>query len=374
MAGQVQVRYIANFRNKPTGAATTPDDGNEDGFQIRRARLVFDGHIGSPKWEYQIQATANRDTSALEIEKAYIAYGLTDSVKIGAGRYKENFLRESYISDGKQLAVERSLVEQVFGTGYVEGLFAEVQPTQWLQLSASVTDGQRSGDPGGSSTGYLNGGNDFYADATDLAVTGRADVKLAGDWKQADDFAAWSGQPFALFVGGGVHYELAETGDTQASGTTGAVGPYDDFVTYSVDGLAKVGGLGIYAAFIGQHIDATDANARGNLDNHGALVQAGYFVIPDKLEPFARYEWLAVDDALHTNDLNLVTVGANYYFRKHAARISVDAVWALNNINSANTLDFAGPSGTGLSGLGLLADAPNRENQVVVRAQIQLLF
>jgi phosphate-selective porin OprO/OprP len=373
--GQIQARYIANFRNDSAGAPTSPDDGAETGFQIRRARLVLDGHIGSPKWEYGLQITANRDTTALEVEKAFVAYQLIDGIKVGGGRIKDNFLREESISDSKQLAVERSVVNQIFTTNYVEAVYAEAKPADAVQLSVSINDGAHSGDPGGSSTGFQNGGNDFNSDATDFAITGRLDLKLAGDWAQAEDFAAWSGQPTALFIGAAAHYELAESGDAQASGTTSVTGPYDDFVTYTADALFKAGGLGVYAAFVGQHIDATDGNTTpGSLDNFAALVQAGYFVIPDKFEPFIRYEWIGIDKAVATDNLNIVTVGANYYFKKHNAKLTLDAVWALDPVTNGNTLGFVGSSGTGLSGVGLLGDAAGQENQVAIRAQVQLLF
>jgi hypothetical protein len=61
--GQLQLRYIANFRDTNTGTST---DANEDGFQIRRAKIGFEGFIGNPKLEYRILFAPNRDTSAVE--------------------------------------------------------------------------------------------------------------------------------------------------------------------------------------------------------------------------------------------------------------------------------------------------------------------
>lgn len=372
--GQVQIRYLASLRDDSEGAATDPDDDDETGFQIRRARLVFEGHIGSPKIEYGLQITANRDTIALEVEKAYAAYAFTDTFRVGVGRFKDNFLREESISDGRQLAVERSLLNNIFTTNYAEGVYAEWAATEMVRLFFSVNDGSRSGDPGGTSTGFLNTGNDFHNDSTDVALTARADFKLAGDWKQADDFSAWSGEALGVFAGAAVHYELAETGDDQASGTTGVTGPYDDFVTYTLDALADWRGLAVYAAFIGQHINAADGNANGDLDNFGALVQAGFMVIPDKIEPFARYEWIGIDDEVADDDLNIVTIGANYYLKKHAAKFTLDAMWVMDPVTNANVLGFSGGAGTGLTGIGVLADDADEEDQIVLRASFQLLF
>ena len=49
-----------------------------------------------------------------------------------------------------------------------------------------------------------------------------------------------------------------------------------------------------------------------------------------------------------------------------ARLVTLDAVWALDNINAANTY------GVSLAGNGLLSDAPGKENQVTLRAQVQL--
>ena len=100
---------------------------------------------------------------------------------------------------------------------------------------------------------------------------------------------------------------------------------------------------------------------------YGAAAQAGY-TIADKFEPFARYEWIFPDEAMSTQQINIVTVGANYFIKKHVAKFTVDAMMALNNINAGNTFN------TGLAGLGLLTDESGRKSQIVIRAQFQLLF
>lgn len=182
-----------------------------------------------------------------------------------------------------------------------------------------------------------------------------------------DDFASWSGEPFAAFAGFGLHYEVAETGDGQTSGATASTGPYDSFLIWTFDGSIETNGLNIYAAILAMHTQATAANlVPGDMDNYGFIVQGGYMVIPDKLEPFLRYELVSVDGA--PDDVNIITLGANYYWRSHALKFSTDVVVALDPLTSANTL------GTSFSGAGLLTDNPTSGNQVAVRAQLQLLF
>lgn len=387
--GQIQARYIANFRNKVDNhengdgdLVKTTIDPSEDGFQIRRAKVGFEGFIGDPKLEYRILFAPNRDTGAVEIEDAWIAYTVMDGVKVWGGRYQDRFSREAYMSSKNQQTVDRSTVAYAFAgnDGFVEGVGVEwkVLP-DWLTLSANVNDGLNSGTQGGASTGFQNGGNDFNNDATDIAVTARADAKLTGDWKNMSDVEAWSSvEDLQIFLGGAVHYELGESGDRNAASnfkvTSPGLGaltiPYDDFTQFTVDGIVKIQGFSLMAAGYAWFIETPEAapTGKGTVEAYAATIQAGYFVIPDKLEPFVRYEYIMVDNALDTNDLSIVTGGFNYFFKKHAAKLTVDAVWAINNVNSANTF------GTSLSGVGLLTDDLHQENQVVVRAQFQLLF
>ena len=85
----------------------------------------------------------------------------------------------------------------------------------------------------------------------------------------------------------------------------------------------------------------------------------------------SRYEWIDTDQAIsgRTSQAHIVTIGTNYFFRKHAAKISTDVVWGINPLNNANTL------GGISSGQGLITDTSgSNDNQLAFRAQFQLLF
>lgn len=361
VGGQIQPRYIANFRDDTaTGGAGVPVDDNELGFQIRRVKFFFDGHLFNPKLTYRMQAAANRDTGGLELEEGFIAYACSDELKVLVGRFADPLLRDSFTSNSRQLAVERSITSYVFAANdnYSEGVAADWRPGEAWRIRGSVNDGIGSGNPGGT-------GNDFASDTTDFAATGRVDWRVTGNWKQMDDFSAWSGEPTALFLGAAVHYELAESGDGQVSAPL-----YDDFITYTVDGSVEAGGLNVFAAGIGQMVNTVGGAA--DLDNFGLLVQAGYMIVPDKFEPFARYEWVDIDTA--PDSLNIITAGLNYYWRAHAMKFTADVVYCLDPVTSATTFGATGSAGTSLSGMGLLADNPASDGQVSLRAQFQLLF
>lgn len=351
ISGIMQVRYVANSRDNAL------DDDFKTGFQLRRTKVKFEGNIISPKVFYAVQLAANRDTAGVELDLATIGYQLTDNVRVDAGRYKDPFLREEFTTASRQLAVERSLVNAIYTANYVDGVKFEADAGDLLKLYLSINDGVRSGDPGGI-------GNDFASDTTDFAVTARADARLAGEWSQFRDFAAWAGEPIGVFVGAALHYEITETGDMQI-----AAPGVDNFISYVVDGSLETAGLNLYGAFMGRHVELVETAVAGSFDDFGALLQAGYMIIPDKFEPFVRYEWISPDDARGFDDMSLVTIGANYYFKKHSAKFTTDLIWALDELNG-----FAFSSPTSRTGLGLLPDAPGQNNQIVLRMQFQLLF
>ncbi|MCI0677200.1 MAG: OprO/OprP family phosphate-selective porin [Phycisphaerales bacterium] len=360
VGGQIQPRYIANFRdNAPIVFGGPPADDDEFGFQIRRVKLFFDGHVFDPKLTYRVQVAANRDTGGLDLEEGIIGYATNDELRLFVGRFADPLLRDSFTSNSRQLAVERSITSYVFAANdnYTEGFGADWRPGEAWRFRATLNDGIGSGNPGGT-------GNDFANDTTDFAVTGRVDWKVAGNWKQMDDYAAWSGEPTAVFIGAALHYEVAETGDNQL-----AAPGFDDFFVYTLDGSIEMGGFNAFAAIIGQQVNTI---AIPNLNNFGFLVQAGYMIVPDKVEPFARYEPVDIDNA--PEELGIITAGLNYYWHANTVKFTADVVYCLDPVTNATTFGALGATGTGLTGLGLLPDNPASDGQVAVRAQFQLLF
>ncbi|MCX5659414.1 MAG: porin [Planctomycetota bacterium] len=366
ISGLIQARY--EYANRTTAKNPAPGSGGLDpednenlsGFEVSRTQLNFFGHVVSPAWTYYIRlATGSESESASSsvfVQRATIGYDIVDNVNLAVGRQRAAFLKEEMIDDGYQLAVDRSNVNQLFSAGYVEGLFLTWNPTDSVRIQASLNDGIRSGEF--SSLGYASDGND-------ITVTARGDVKLMGDWKQAEQFSAWNDQESALFVGAAVNYQLSQTGDN---------GGNNKDLRWTIDGQYKTGGLNVFAAIAYRNgYNDADTTLNTNSDQFGAVVQAGYFVIPDKFEPFARYEYLDLDNtadpgltggsSISTDPRvhHVVTGGANYYFAKQRVKATVDAGYAFN-------------SNTGALSQGFQTDVNNHGGQFLVRGQVQLMF
>jgi phosphate-selective porin OprO and OprP len=379
ISGAIQVRYIYNHRNEDTRFVDENLDGqndlanideNEAGFQVHRTHLAFDGHVTDPRLGYRVALQADRGNGSVGLLDAVVSYKVADHLTVEAGRRKLPFLREELLSGFHQLAVERSTVTEVFTLNRGEGVWFLCEPTDWAKVAVAISDGQNSGEIGGGPTGS----NDFDRDRTDFAVTARADAKLAGQWRQDQDFAAWDGEPLGVFLGAAIHYEIGETGDSAAINDA-------DYLAWTADGLVEFNRVSVMAAVMGGHpmglrsVDEFGRSHKFSRDNYGVLVQAAVFVIPDKLQPFIRYEYIRLDNAWDQS-VSLVTVGANYYLRRHNAKFTLDFIYAFDPL----TEDLDAQLGTGFgangvsSGLGLRPDNGEEDGQFAIRAQFQLLF
>jgi hypothetical protein len=390
IGGLAQVRYVATLRGvKNPGFTNDASDtvmaGHEDGFQMRRIELDFSGYIGSPKFDYAVTlrfdngghgefvdgpGVVGTNNSVVLAELGYkFDLGGDQAVRIFGGRFYDRFSREAMMGAGKQQTVERSAVDYIFAANddITEGVGIEWNPLpEYLKVAATFNNGIAAGSDSG--TPYNTNGYDFNTTNVDYSFTARADVKIVGDWAQAQDVESWSTAPdLQIFVGGGFHYEDAKHGQGNAQPTLNNGVVLGETSEWTADALLKCHGFGMMGSFYGLYLSDVVTGGPTSLRTYGATVQAGY-TIADKVEPFARYEWIFPDEAASSQPLNLVTVGANYFIKKHVAKFTVDAIWALNNISNGNTFD------TDLTGTGLLIDEAGRKDQVVIRAQFQLMF
>lgn len=408
--GLIQLRYIFNHRNGRPPLFGDDDwmsqgDHTKSGFEFNRAKLEFGGYIGDPRIKYLVRIGIDREDNEVLGERIVLGYDLLPNLRLWAGEDKAPFLREEMIDAGRQLAVERSLVNEVFTAGYVQGLWTAWEPTDFLNLTLSFNDGLRSGEADNEyAIAYLTrpvwggvSGNThvsslhkpFSSDMSDGSFTFRIDGRLAGDWRQFADFSSWSGEPLAIFAGAAVHWERGETGN---------LGPNNNFVTWTADASLEYQGFNFYTAFVQMHNHSQDSPDRWVW---GVVAQGGYMLIPDKLEVFARFEYMDLDadrpftfasfggrpvlpvpnpgaDGIGSLDdeVMLVTAGVNYYLIKHKAKLSADMVWALDQIPTSTLMGLQDDKNTAqtLGMLGLLHDAARSENQFAIRIQFQLMY
>lgn len=368
IGGQLQLRYIANWRDGDV------NDDLEGGFQIRRAKVFFEGTVINPRLHYAVQLAVSRDKQTVSPDKLVLGYDLTDDLYLWGGEDKGPFLREELISSKKQLAVDRSLVNEAFTLDKVQGIGVKWNATDSLRVQAMLHDGMRSGEaPGDDWIGDEWAGfresdtKDFQDDAVDYALAGRVDWLLAGSWKNWKDFSSQPDQPLFAYIGAAIDYEQGETGDASDN---------HNWLSWTVDGGVEVNGLSLYVAYVGAATDFQDTPGNpANYQPWGLVAQASYNMAMSgggSIEPFVRFEHLDVDglggalSAGQKAQVNLLTLGTNWYLTGHRSKFTVDLIIALDPLHDM----IPGVS----DGIGLLHDASDQDRQIVLRLQYQLLF
>jgi hypothetical protein len=348
--GLLQARHYTTLRD----IDPTVGDDLESGFTVERASVIFSGNAVSPKFHYWLVLSSSRASSDTYVEEGRISYEFENGALLQAGRMRNPaFLRELDISFARQMAIERSYYNRVFTTGLLEGLVLSKQ-NDYLRSIAILSDGRHSGSPASL--------KDFHQDSADYAITLGLDWKLDGEWAQFGDVTSWSDEGRAIFIGNSLHYERGETGDVAP------VNNENHFIAWTMDIGYENAGFMIYASAAGRH-QLIDGQA---IDQSGALLESSYHLgCDDKYEFYSRCEYIDFDgftdvgpsgSVVADSHVSLISFGVNRYFNRHAAKLTVEAIHALDTIPLAATNS------------GLLTDQLDRDGQTVIGAQLQLFF
>lgn len=338
--GLLQVRWMMRYDDSDS------EDHWRTGFDNFRTELMFSGHIIDPSWQYKVRGEflasdqSSGNAGDFSLTDAYIRKNLDDNWNVQVGQYKIPFNYEDFIvEDWNQQFVARSLINDAFSVGRSQGVMVGWE-SDVIRAWGMYGNGR-------------NTTNQFAtAYDTEFALGGRVQGKLAGNWKQFDEYTSWRGQDFGLLLGGGMWYQKQEYGVALPS-------PKAEQFTWTVDGTAQFGGFNVAGAFYGQH---NQNLGPGDFDAFGATLQGGVF-ITDDWELVARGEW-GDDDNNSTDDLWLITLGTNYYFAKQSLKFSADVGYAIDGVPSF----FSSPDESGW--LGSAQD----DDQLVLRTQMQLMF
>jgi len=250
--GGTEIRGYQGF----FGAGSTQGiERNARGFGVPRAKLEFSGHVVDPSWQFMIvgafeqQATqgafgqvgsanggsgvfANGGSmgpvyangsysgnysggngslgSRFGLEDAYVRKVLDDNWSIRVGQFKSPLLREELVSSKYQLAVERSLVNQFFSTGYSQGIELTFV-NDCFRVMGSFNDGGGNTNTTSTIGNSSNGGN-----WTEYAVTGRVEWKAMGSWSQFDSFSSPNGSATGILLGAAVNWQRGGGGQPYA--------------------------------------------------------------------------------------------------------------------------------------------------------------
>jgi hypothetical protein len=356
---QLQVRHVANFGPfDPAESDPGLFDDADFGWELRRTKIGFKGNAFSTDLTYDIKFAFSRNSGTPTLENGFVDYtpesGLFGNEALGfrIGQYKDPTFTEESTSSSRQLAVDRSLVNETLGGGvtdFVQGIGLLYKGDKVKGLFA-YTDGLGSAN------------TNFVDNATDLEVglSGRVDIVVLGDDDSAfKDFTALGTDADAAKVGFGAFLELNDSGD------------FGYRLLHSADiAYETAGGLSVFAAYYGDLFDDGSDAVGADGFNVGGLAQVAQVLDADAgWEVFGRYNFVILDevDASGEDFYHEVTAGVNKYWESHKVKATVDLSWLVNGQ----------PAGFGSnSGLGYRGASPgaNEEGQFSIRGQFQLLL
>lgn len=353
---QLQVRHVASLAPD----ASTSDDGDLDafddldfGFEVRRFKVGFKGHAFSPDLTYKFQFGFARDEGVAVLEDAYIDYtpetGLFGNEDLGLriGQYKDPTFFEESTSSSRQLAADRSLVNEAIGGGLTD----RVQGVGIIY----------KGDKAKALVAYVDGANTDNTDFRDPASTdfrggfsGRVDLVVMGeDDRPFRDFTALGTEEDVARVGFGAFLDLADADDFA----------YNLLHTADVS-YETAGGLGLFAAYYGQAYDSgTDLEGADGYNAGGEIQVSQLLDKENGWEVFGRYDFIVFEEETVAGEdfYHEIVAGVNKYWESHKVKMTLDVGY------------LPGGNPGSFTGLGYRPAATD-EGQLSIRGQFQLLL
>lgn len=336
LGGYAQLRY--SYADKDDAA-----DDDSSSFSIRRFKLVLQGNVYSKNLGYKFQGDIS---DGFTTEDAFLNYTFAPPLIVQVGQFKPPQSRQELTSAARQLFAERSLANDTFNLGRDLGLQASGGfSDKLLEYSVGVFNG--------------NGPNTGNPDNRHM-VAARLDLNPLGPYPM--DEAGWPADTPLVNLGASLAWNKVGTNDIgdgfDRDNDVMDVALGLDALTdndRTVDGEIIPGFRSRYgsdlnwllwtanlnAAWKGATFAAeyyrleADPDEGSGWDADGYYVQAGYQVIPQKLELAARYSAIDSDDsdASARFDRSETQFGANYYFAKHNLKLQTDLTLVEDDLN-----------------------------------------
>jgi len=271
LSGYTQLRYLA-----------MEDKESISGFDIRRARLDIKGSI-TPYFAYRMQT--DFAGSKVKLLDAYGEIKLKDYFSITAGQFKIPFSMENLASSNKLEMIDRSQV--------VEALVAR---------GKDKIGNQNGRDIGVQIGGMFLKNNGIPLVEYRLGVFNGSGINIADTTNNAKDIAGRLilNPAKGLSFGGGYY-----------GGYGKAIRPDEEGIK---QGRTR---LGFEASYVLSRFSVRGEYIKGRdqaTERAGWYLQAGYFVIPQKLQLLAKYDFFDINTNTDDNTSISYVFGGNYNF------------------------------------------------------------
>jgi len=319
VGGLMQVRY-SFFDNDITKDVTQ--------FSLAKGRLIFSGYAFSKDLTYMLQFGLEQSGNSRMLENAFVKYRFIDELQLAGGQTKLVYSRQNMSSVGNLEFVAVSPVTSAFSPGYDLGAVVSGKVLgDMINYDLSVSNGA-----GQTSTRPSNGATNNMAFLAHLQVNPLGAFGFAeGDPQLSTKPLVTVGSSFYMNTLQKTAAATFETNNNGYAGTNGWLGQNAavfsasekvDIKSFVVDTAFKWMGAFAQAEYFWGQADGaiTDNTVRAQ----GFYAQAGYCILPKRLEVAMRYSYLDPNQDL-TNNLQTEVIGAiSYYFNNHNLKLQAD--------------------------------------------------
>jgi phosphate-selective porin OprO and OprP len=312
------------------------EDGDlAHGMQLRRARLLFKGHMFGKENGYKFELAVSpkdiglKSTNVGTISKSpmldwYFNFSHLRDLTIRLGQYKVPYSRQRVVSSGNLQFVDRSMVNGEFNLDRDVGFDLRSKDLFGLGLmryyaGVYMGEGHSSWDTGDFGMMYL----------------GRLEFLPLGLFKDYSEGAFERSPEAKLSVGVGFAYLDEGKKNKGIIGSAPADGGTTDTMNLTADLTFRVSGLSLESAFFlrdgtrnaGETLDEVrePIPTEEPRDGMGFYTQAGYLLPNTRVEVAGRYgQVLAASADTSLGDSSEAGLGLSYYMAQHAMKIQGD--------------------------------------------------
>ncbi|UJS16167.1 MAG: porin [Candidatus Jettenia sp.] len=299
IGGRLQFRYTYKDNDEDVGGTDKMD------IDVRRARLCLGGNVYSKLIHYYVELDG--DSFDVGIRDFYIYFTPLDELNAKVGYFKVPFNQQRMTSSAKLLLIDRAIASEAFDQDRDYGVDIYGKPFDgYMEYHAAVFQGA------GEDPLERPDGRDENLD-NELMYVLNLRYNPFGKYDYADETDVKYTEKFKATVGASVVFN-AKKGDEKLEDT--------DAIAGVVELSMKYRGFSWHNEYF---VMTEDPEGGGDsLDSDGFFTQAGYFVIPKRLEVAARYSLLDPDNDASDDFGREYTAGINYYFRAHRSKIQAD--------------------------------------------------
>lgn len=297
IGGRLQFRYTFKDNDEDFGKRDT------NNIDVRRARLALGGNVYSKLIHYYVEIDG--DSFDVGIRNFYVYWTPLEELNAKIGYFKVPFNQQRMSSSAKLLLQDRSIASEQFDQDRDYGFDIYGKPFDGhLEYHAAMFQGAGEDDEDRGTEDNLD--NELmYVFNVRYNPFGEYDTVDESDLKFTEKFKASAAA--SVVVNPKVKDEKIEDSD-------GLLGVVELSMKYR--------GFSWHNEYF---MRSDDPESGGEtVDSDGFFTQAGYFVIPKRLEVAARYSMLDTNEDIRDNIAREYTGGVNYYFRGHRSKIQTD--------------------------------------------------